>query len=68
MFPYDLIIFLAFFHFDHYRKVSRTLENLQGGDIVFTKEELNEVDEVLTAHPVAGERYFGKSVDLHLWG
>ncbi|KAE9397422.1 aldo/keto reductase [Gymnopus androsaceus JB14] len=49
-------------------KASRTLENLQGGDVELTAEELKGIADVLAAHPVAGERYFGAAVDMYLWG
>ncbi|KAF9068477.1 aldo/keto reductase [Rhodocollybia butyracea] len=49
-------------------KALRTLENLQGGDVKLTEEELKDIDQVLAANPVAGDRYFGKAVDVHLWG
>ncbi|KAF9073210.1 aldo/keto reductase [Rhodocollybia butyracea] len=49
-------------------KASRTLENLQGGEVKLTEEELNAIGSVLAANPVAGDRYWGKHVDLHLWG
>ncbi|KAE9397434.1 Aldo/keto reductase [Gymnopus androsaceus JB14] len=48
-------------------KASRTLENLQGGDVELT-EELKGIADVLAAHPVAGERYYGAAADLYLWG
>ncbi|KAE9397423.1 aldo/keto reductase [Gymnopus androsaceus JB14] len=49
-------------------KASRTLENLQGGDVELTAEELKGIADVLAAHPVAGERYYGAAADLYLWG
>ncbi|KAF9078709.1 aldo/keto reductase [Rhodocollybia butyracea] len=49
-------------------KASRTLENIQGGDMELTEEEVKAIDAVLSANPVAGERYYGKAVDVHLWG
>ncbi|KIK56439.1 hypothetical protein GYMLUDRAFT_1016317 [Collybiopsis luxurians FD-317 M1] len=49
-------------------KATRTLENLKGGDVELTKEELAGVEQILAAHPVAGERYLGKDVELYLWG
>ncbi|KAE9391993.1 aldo/keto reductase [Gymnopus androsaceus JB14] len=49
-------------------KASRTLENLQGGDIVLTPEESKAINDILAANPVAGDRYFGADVDVHLWG
>ncbi|TFY76051.1 hypothetical protein EWM64_g7959 [Hericium alpestre] len=36
----------------------RTLENLAGGDLELTPEDLAEVDAVREAHPVQGGRYF----------
>ncbi|KIK56338.1 hypothetical protein GYMLUDRAFT_204781 [Collybiopsis luxurians FD-317 M1] len=49
-------------------KATRTLENLKGGSVELTGEELARVDQFLLSNPVAGERYFGKEVDVYLWG
>ncbi|KIK61818.1 hypothetical protein GYMLUDRAFT_42863 [Collybiopsis luxurians FD-317 M1] len=49
-------------------KATRTLENLKGGDVELSREDLASVEQVLVANPVAGERYFGKEVDMFLWG
>ncbi|KIK56438.1 hypothetical protein GYMLUDRAFT_99239 [Collybiopsis luxurians FD-317 M1] len=49
-------------------KITRTLENLKGGYVNLTKEEMDGVEKVLAANPVAGERYYGKDLDLFLWG
>ncbi|KAE9400578.1 Aldo/keto reductase [Gymnopus androsaceus JB14] len=51
-------------------KAIRTLENLQAGEVQLTAEERKTIDEVLIAHPVSGERYFGGAANerLQLWG
>lgn len=50
------------------RKASRTLENLQAGDIELTPEEVKAVDDIIVANPVVGDRYFGQSdEEAHLW-
>ncbi|KZT67695.1 Aldo/keto reductase [Daedalea quercina L-15889] len=46
----------------------RTLENLAGGDVVLTKEDLKDIDEVVEKYPVKGDRYFGDDNRLLLWG
>jgi len=49
-------------------KASRTLENLQAGDIELTPEEVKAVDDIIVANPVVGDRYFGQSdEEAHLW-
>jgi len=49
-------------------KASRTLENIQAGDIVFSQAELKEISDLLAKHEVKGDRYFGMSDEqLHLW-
>ncbi|KAJ2975363.1 hypothetical protein NUW54_g11743 [Trametes sanguinea] len=48
----------------------RNLENIAGGSIELTQEELAEIDEILAKNPVKGGRY-RDDVDpavLHLWG
>ncbi|EIM92841.1 aldo/keto reductase [Stereum hirsutum FP-91666 SS1] len=49
---------------------TRTLENLAGGDIELSTEELDEISQVLAAHTVKGSRYFDKGPVqiLNLWG
>ncbi|KAJ4475004.1 aldo/keto reductase [Lentinula aciculospora] len=49
-------------------KASRTLENLHGGYVQLTQDELRAIKEVISAHPVAGERYYGAAVQMYLWG
>ncbi|KAJ3965972.1 aldo/keto reductase [Lentinula raphanica] len=51
-------------------KASRTLENLEAGDVLLTSEEMKAVEKVLVEHPVSGERYIGgpTNAHLHLWG
>jgi len=47
----------------------RTIENLEGAEVVLTPEELEEIDTVLEAHTVAGGRYIdGLESRLNLWG
>jgi pyridoxine 4-dehydrogenase len=49
-------------------KASRTLENLKGGDVVFSEEELKEINEAIGKHKITGDRYFGGTdADMHLW-
>ncbi|KAI9065149.1 aldo/keto reductase [Trametes sanguinea] len=48
----------------------RNLENIAGGSIELTQEDLTEIDEILAKNPVKGGRY-SDNVDpavLHLWG
>ena len=52
----------------NYRKKTRTLENLGGGDVELTQADLDEIASVLEKNPVHGHRYLGKEVDLKLWG
>ncbi|RXW18079.1 hypothetical protein EST38_g7777 [Candolleomyces aberdarensis] len=50
-------------------KASRTLENLQAGDIKLSEDDLAEVNKIINSHEVKGDRYFGKSdEEMHLWG
>lgn len=48
----------------------RTLENLAGGDIELSPEELAEIDKVFETHTVKGSRFIDEIPDekLHLWG
>ncbi|KAF5367491.1 hypothetical protein D9758_003749 [Tetrapyrgos nigripes] len=48
-------------------KASRTLENLEGGDVVLTEGELEELNEAIGRHEITGDRYFGEGIDVHLW-
>ncbi|OCH86392.1 Aldo/keto reductase [Obba rivulosa] len=45
----------------------RTLENLEGGNIDLTLEELGEINLLLSMHKVQGERYMGGE-KATLWG
>ncbi|KAF8264001.1 NADP-dependent oxidoreductase domain-containing protein [Lactarius quietus] len=48
----------------------RTLENIAGGDVELSSEELSEIDRVLSSHAVKGGRYIDTVPDekLYLWG
>ncbi|KAI0666495.1 aldo/keto reductase, partial [Trametes maxima] len=46
----------------------RTLENIHGGDVELSAQDLATVAKVLEENPVQGHRYFGGAVDLKLWG
>lgn len=48
----------------------RTLENLKGGDVQLSAEDLQEVSKVIQAHSVKGGRYIDEIGDakLLLWG
>lgn len=49
-------------------KATRTLENLEAGDIVLSEEESKEIAELLSKHEVKGDRYFGMSDEqMNLW-
>ena len=52
------------------RNAKRTLENISGGDVELSSEELSEIDRVLSSHAVKGGRYVDTVSDekLHLWG
>ena len=52
------------------RNAKRTLENIAGGDVELSSEELSEIDHVLSSHAVKGGRYVDAVPDekLHLWG
>jgi len=48
---------------------TRTLENLAGGDVDLSSQDLAEINQVLTTHKFKGDRYYGLSdKDMHLWG
>lgn len=51
-------------------KAERTLENMAGGEIVLSAEDLKEIDTLLAKNPVQGSRYIDgvPSQVLHLWG
>ncbi|KAF5367387.1 hypothetical protein D9758_003752 [Tetrapyrgos nigripes] len=48
-------------------KASRTLENLEGGDVVLTEGELEELNEAIGRHKITGDRSFGEGINMHLW-
>ncbi|KAI0294707.1 aldo/keto reductase [Multifurca ochricompacta] len=50
--------------------VKRTLENLAGGDVELSDEDLAEIDKALETHTVKGGRYVDTvpNEKLHLWG
>jgi hypothetical protein len=52
------------------RNAKRTLENIAGGDVELSSEDLSEIDRVLSSHAVKGGRYFDAVPDekLNLWG
>ncbi|TDL26314.1 aldo/keto reductase [Rickenella mellea] len=48
---------------------SRTLENIEGGNLQLTAEEVAEVYRVIAANPVKGDRYWGAGDKASgLWG
>ncbi|KAJ6498132.1 aldo/keto reductase [Mycena vitilis] len=50
-------------------KASRTLENLEAGDIVLNAEELKELSEIIAKHGVKGDRGYGLTDEQsHYWG
>lgn len=55
------------------RSRKRTLENLAGGDVVLTADELKAIAEVQEKYPVQGDRYFAADskmapLAMGLWG
>lgn len=52
------------------RNAKRTSENIAGGDVELSSEDLSEIDLVLSSHAVKGGRYVDAVPDekLHLWG
>ena len=49
------------------------LENLAGGDVVLTADELKAIADVQEKYPVQGARYFSSEsemakMDMGLWG
>ncbi|EJD52918.1 aldo/keto reductase [Auricularia subglabra TFB-10046 SS5] len=46
----------------------RTLENLAGGDVVLTPQEIAEIDKVIDSTPIQGDRYAGNREREHLNG
>jgi len=50
-------------------KSTRTLENLEAGDIVLDAEELKKMNEIIAKHGVRGDRSNGLPPEqMHLWG
>jgi len=50
-------------------KATRTLENLEGGDIVLTAGELKELSEIIAKYGVKGDRGMGLTEEQqHYWG
>ena len=41
---------------------------MRGTDVLLTAEGKKELEDVLDKHSVKCDRYFGKSVELDLWG
>ena len=52
------------------RNAKRTLENIAGGNVELSSDDLSEIDRVLSSHAVKGGRYFDAVPDekLGLWG
>ncbi|KAK7463588.1 hypothetical protein VKT23_006934 [Stygiomarasmius scandens] len=49
-------------------KASRTLENLAGGDVDLTDDELKALNEAIARTKITGDRYYGGSdADMNLW-
>ncbi|KAF5373009.1 hypothetical protein D9758_001488 [Tetrapyrgos nigripes] len=49
-------------------KASRTLENLEAGEIFLTEDELAAIDEARRKYKITGDRYWGASdKEAHLW-
>ena len=52
-----------------YRRKDRTLENLHGGDIVLTAEDMAAIARIMEENPVKGGRGLATdAIDLKLWG
>ncbi|KAJ7226190.1 aldo/keto reductase [Mycena rebaudengoi] len=50
-------------------KASRTLENLQAGDVVLSAADVQEMNDIIAKHGVKGDRQMGVPDEmLHLWG
>ncbi|KAJ7233756.1 aldo/keto reductase [Mycena rebaudengoi] len=50
-------------------KASRTLENLEAGDVVLSAADVKEMNDVVEKYGVKGDRWFGvPEGQLHLWG
>jgi pyridoxine 4-dehydrogenase len=48
-------------------KKDRTLENLGGGTVTLSKDELAEIDRILESFTVKGGRY-NEAMEAALWG
>ena len=53
-----------------HRSAKRTLENLAGGDVELSTEDLAEIAQLLEKYPRKGARYFDHASEkqLRLWG
>jgi pyridoxine 4-dehydrogenase len=52
-----------------YRKASRTLENLEAGEVELSATDVKEMNEVIEKYGVKGDRQVGLPEEkLHLWG
>lgn len=52
-----------------FRKASRTLENLEAGDIKLGEEDLTELNNIVSNHQAKGDRYYGSAeMESFLWG
>ncbi|KZT11235.1 Aldo/keto reductase [Laetiporus sulphureus 93-53] len=51
-----------------YSEKKRTLENLAGGDVEFSEQELADINAVISKHEITGDRYFGGPEMAQLWG
>lgn len=50
-------------------KSTRTLENLEAGDLKLSNDQLAEINMAIETHEVKGDRYYGLSdQEAHLWG
>ena len=51
------------------RNKTRTIENLAGGDVDLTAEEVAEINNILEAYPVKGGRFVREAEDdAQTWG
>jgi hypothetical protein len=50
------------------RKSTRTLENLEAGDIKLSDADLAETHKIVAGNETKGDRYYGLSdKEMHLW-
>ncbi|EGN95420.1 hypothetical protein SERLA73DRAFT_186401 [Serpula lacrymans var. lacrymans S7.3] len=45
----------------------RTIENLVGGDVELSADDMKEIEHVMNTHEIKGDRYFGGG-EAYLWG